>query len=68
MKKVIVLMVAICFITLMQQQKSVPNGNVIENSKLVHEKYKACIDACNACIISCNSCIKSCSKMDAKNG
>ena len=27
-----------------------------------HEKFKACIDACNACVTSCNHCAVSCLK------
>ena len=56
MKKVIVLMAAICFITMAATTKaSMKNDLVNTNITLVNEKYKACIDSC---LLSFNTKIK----------
>ena len=47
MKKVIVLMAAICFITMAATTKPSMNNDLVNtNTTLVNEKYKACIDVC----------------------
>jgi hypothetical protein len=52
MKKLIVLMAAICFVTMAATTKlSTKNASVNITTTLVNEKYKACIDACNACVV-----------------
>jgi hypothetical protein len=66
MKKLIVLMGAICFITMAATTKSPTNEFARTNSTVINEKYKACIEACKASILSSTNCEKACSKMDAK--
>lgn len=47
MQKVIVLMAAFCFITMVETTKpSMKNHLVNTYTTLVNEKYKACIDVC----------------------
>ena len=62
MKKAILLLVAIGFITIAATTKtSLSNDKVVVKSTLNDEKYKACIAACNECIRACNSCEVKCS-------
>ena len=68
MKKAILLLAAISFITMAATTKTPLSKNkVVAKSELVNEKYKACIAACNECVKSCQTCETMCSKdKDAK--
>ncbi len=61
MKKVAVVLMAICFITMSMTTKSMFNGK--ESAKELNaEKYKMCIAACNNSITSCTTCDSKCTK------
>ena len=63
MKKVLVLLAAICLITMAASSKKSFSINTESKAiEVMNEKYKACIAACNESIKSSKTCASMCSK------
>ena len=64
MKKIILLLLAIGFISMGAAKMSFTNDRIEKRvgNKLIIQKYKACIDACNECVRDCKKCEAACVK------